>query len=51
MQWDLGLEGLSALTALSVGFGVLAGLLVGDGWRAGCGRPPRRRSRAPASDC
>jgi uncharacterized membrane protein YebE (DUF533 family) len=32
MQWDLGLEGLSALTVLSVGFGVLAGLLVGDGW-------------------
>jgi hypothetical protein len=32
MQWDLGLQGLSALAALSLGFGVLAGLLVGGGW-------------------
>ena len=32
MQWDLGLEGLSVLGALSLGFGVLAGLLVGNGW-------------------
>jgi hypothetical protein len=32
MQWDLGLEGLSVLGALSLGFGALAGLLVGDGW-------------------
>jgi hypothetical protein len=32
VQWDLGLEGLSALAALSVGFGLLAGLLAGDGW-------------------
>ena len=32
MQWDLGLEGLSVLGALSLGFAVLAALLVGDGW-------------------
>lgn len=32
MQWDLGLEGLALLAALSLGFGVVAGLLVGDGW-------------------
>jgi hypothetical protein len=32
MQWDLGLEGLAVLGALSLGFGVAAGLLVGDGW-------------------
>ena len=32
MQWDLGLQGLSVLGAMSLGFGVLAGLLVGKGW-------------------
>ena len=32
MQWDLGLQGLSVLGATSLGFGVLAGLLVGKGW-------------------
>jgi hypothetical protein len=32
MRWDLGLEGLSVLGAVSLGFAVLAGLLVGDGW-------------------
>ena len=32
MQWDLGLQGLSVLAAISLGFGVLAGLLVGAGW-------------------
>ena len=32
MQWDLGLQGLTVLGALSLGFGVLAGLLVGRGW-------------------
>jgi hypothetical protein len=32
MQWDLGLQGLIVLGAMSLGFGVVAGLLVGDGW-------------------
>jgi hypothetical protein len=32
MQWDLGLQGLAVLALISVGFGVLAGLLVGAGW-------------------
>lgn len=32
MQWDLGLQGLTVLAAISLGFGVLGGLLVGDGW-------------------
>lgn len=32
MQWDLGLEGLALLGAMSLGFGVVAGLLVGSGW-------------------
>jgi hypothetical protein len=32
MQWDLGLEGVFVLAAISLGFGVLAGLLVGRGW-------------------
>lgn len=32
MQWDLGLQGLSVLAVISLGFGVLAGLLVGAGW-------------------
>jgi hypothetical protein len=31
MQWDLGLQGLAVLGAISVGFGVLAGLVVGRG--------------------
>lgn len=31
MQWDLGLQGLAVLGALSLGFGVFAGLLVGKG--------------------
>lgn len=30
MEWDLGLQGLVALVALSLAFGALAGLLVGD---------------------
>jgi len=29
MRWDLGLQGLALLAAMSLGFGVLAGLLVG----------------------
>jgi hypothetical protein len=29
MQWDLGLQGVAVLVAMSLGFGVLAGLLVG----------------------
>jgi hypothetical protein len=29
MQWDLGLQGLAVLGAMSLGFGVVAGLLVG----------------------
>jgi hypothetical protein len=32
MQWDLGFDGLSLLAAISLGFGVLAGVLVGRGW-------------------
>jgi hypothetical protein len=32
MQWDLGLRGLALLGAMSLGFGVVAGLLVGNGW-------------------
>lgn len=31
MQWDLGLQGLTVLGAISLGFGVVAGLLVGRG--------------------
>lgn len=31
MEWDLGLQGVGALVALSLAFGTLAGLLVGDG--------------------
>ncbi len=31
MQWDLGLQGLAVLAALSLGFGVIAGLLAGHG--------------------
>ncbi|CAN7336565.1 hypothetical protein LJR078_001941 [Arthrobacter sp. LjRoot78] len=31
MQWDLGLQGLALLLALSLGFGVVAGLAVGRG--------------------
>jgi hypothetical protein len=31
MQWDLGAQGLAYLGAMSLGFGVLAGLLVGTG--------------------
>jgi hypothetical protein len=29
MQWDLGLQGLALLGAISLGFGVIAGLFVG----------------------
>lgn len=29
MEWDMGLEGLAVLGAMSLGFGVLAGLVVG----------------------
>jgi uncharacterized membrane protein YebE (DUF533 family) len=32
MEWDLGVQGSSVLAAISLGFGVLAGLLVGGGW-------------------
>lgn len=32
MQWDLGIEGLALLGAMALGFGVVAALLVGDGW-------------------
>lgn len=32
MQWDLGLRGLAVLGAISLGFGVFAGLVVGHGW-------------------
>ena len=40
MQWDMGLQGLAALGAMSLGFGVFAGLVVGGGlarrlWAAG----------------
>ena len=31
MQWDLGLQGLAVLGALSLGFGVFAGLVGGKG--------------------
>lgn len=31
MQWDLGLEGMAVLGAISLGFGVFAGLVVGKG--------------------
>jgi len=31
MQWDLGLQGLAVLGAMSLGFGVFAGLVVGKG--------------------
>jgi hypothetical protein len=31
MQWDLGLEGMALLGAMSLGFGVIAGLVVGKG--------------------
>lgn len=31
MEWDLGREGLAALGAMSLGFGVFAGLVVGKG--------------------
>lgn len=33
MTWDLGPEGLALLAAISLGFGVLAGLLAGRGVR------------------
>ena len=29
MHWDLGLQGLAVLAAMSLGFGVIAGLIVG----------------------
>jgi hypothetical protein len=32
MQWDLGLQGLAVLAAMSLGFGVFEGLVVGNGW-------------------
>ena len=31
MQWDLGPQGLALLGAMSLGFGLFAGLVVGDG--------------------
>jgi len=30
MQWDLGLQGLAVLGAISLGFGMVVGLLVGE---------------------
>ena len=42
MQWDLGPEGVAVLGGISLGFGVLAGLLVGDG-------PARRVGSAVAT--
>lgn len=32
MEWDLGFQGLALLGAISLGFGVVAGLLVGRDW-------------------
>lgn len=32
MQWDLGLRGAAVLGAMSLGYGLVAGLLVGGGW-------------------
>jgi len=32
MQWDLGIQGLALLGAMSLGFGAFAGLVVGKGW-------------------
>ncbi len=32
MQWDLGLEGLALLGAMSLGFGVFAGFVAGKGF-------------------
>jgi len=32
MQWDLGIQGLAVLAAMSLGFGVVAGLFVGGGF-------------------
>ena len=32
MRWDLGLQGLAVLGAMSLGFGVFAGLVVGGNW-------------------
>ena len=31
MQWDLGLQGMAVLGAMSLGFGVFAGVVVGKG--------------------
>ncbi len=31
MQWDVGLQGLALLVAISLGFGLVAGLIVGKG--------------------
>jgi ribose/xylose/arabinose/galactoside ABC-type transport system permease subunit len=31
LHWDLGLQGLAVLAAISLGFGVIAGLIVGKG--------------------
>ena len=31
MRWDIGLQGLAVLAAISLGFGVVAGLIVGKG--------------------
>ena len=32
IMWDMGLQGLATLAAISVGFGVFAGLVAGGGW-------------------
>jgi hypothetical protein len=31
VEWDLGLQGLAVLAVISLGFGVIAGLIVGRG--------------------
>ena len=31
VEWDLGLQGLAVLAAISLGFGAIAGLIVGRG--------------------
>ena len=32
MQWDVGLQGLAVMGVMSLGFGIVAALLVGNGW-------------------
>ena len=33
MTWDLGLRGMVVLAAIAIGFGLLAGVLAGHGWK------------------